>query len=114
LLAFKVYRHIAQKLSGLVVSVVAQLTGMDAVTFGSPRGHLATDVSMIRLDAETMLGITGNEPEPQPSDVPFVVAAETISSSGRKARKSARKSARLTKNKSGTFKSMPLVMFSLC
>eukprot|EP00026_Physarum_polycephalum_P005636 Phypoly_transcript_05671.p1 GENE.Phypoly_transcript_05671~~Phypoly_transcript_05671.p1 ORF type:complete len:536 (+),score=84.02 Phypoly_transcript_05671:209-1816(+) len=107
LLAFKLYRHIAQKLSGLVVSVTDNVTGNDSMSpFGSPRGHLASEMSMIRLDDELMSGVSGKESEPQASDVPFAVAPETLTSSARKARKSARKSQRL-QNKSA-FKKYPL------
>jgi len=90
------------------VSVVDQITDGDSVSpFGSPRGHLSTDVSMIRLDPETMSGVTGMSPVgTQPADVAFAVAPETITSSARKARRSARKSAKLSTK--AAFKKYPL------
>lgn len=102
LLAFKIYRHIAGKLSGLVVSVVAQIATDSEQPFGSPRGHLSCELSMIRLDTETMAGVSGSEPELRPTEVPFALSADTVNSSKRSNKKSSRLSK--SKPKTGAFK----------
>lgn len=105
-LAFKIYRHIAGKLSALVVSVVTQVavdSSSPNSALGSPRNAqgLPSDISMIRLDSELMTGVSGNEPKVPEPDVPFAIASDSQDN-----RKRNRKSMRPSSTKSKPFKSM--------